>query len=320
MFEPKPRKENSAVIDLTTLAEHQILIEYRKGRSAEKIQAAHAAGHLSPDKTRLWLRPATSEVGHQFLSSVGLTTADVILLDSYPLPKAPILPSGPRPKRGETIKARMLTISATTLDIGDLRSHEIDTPGVYAVFASGSGRRNQLRNRSIQLGNNGAYLSSDPELAPSGRHHRQAGNPAGRRGAYKLRGWSSFKDWFLPVLEAKIDFTQPIYATKKVTTAPSICSDAAKAIKATPNLPTDVSQLIELITTTNAGSTSTLNKLYPIYQQVGGTKTPPSVIDTQDHEAKLFAAFRKKYPHVLDLHRGDGTSVGAPTPVRLGRS
>ena len=46
MFEPKARKENSAVIDLTTLAEHQILIEYRKGRSAEKIQAANAAGHL----------------------------------------------------------------------------------------------------------------------------------------------------------------------------------------------------------------------------------------------------------------------------------
>jgi len=103
-------------------------------------------------------------------------------------------------------------------------------------------------------------------------------------------------DWFLPVLEAKIDFTQPIYATKKVTTAPAICSDAALALKATPNLPADVSQLIELITTTNVGSTSTLNKLYPIYQQVGGTKTPPSVIDTQDHEAKLFAAFRKKYP------------------------
>src|SRR5271154_28723 len=97
--------------------------------------------------------------GDDFLKAVGLTEKDVILLDSYPLPKAPRLPSVPRPKRGETVKGRMLTISQSGLDIGDLRSHEIDPPGVYAVFASGA-RRNQLRNRSIQLnGGNGAYLS-----------------------------------------------------------------------------------------------------------------------------------------------------------------
>ena len=213
----------------------------------------------------------------------------------------------------------MLTISTPTLDIGDLRSHEIDTPGVYAVFASERPTQPAAEPKHPGRQQRGLPLV-DPELAPSGRHIDKQEILLIDEGAYKLRGWSSFKDWFLPVLEAKIDFTQPIYAPKKASTAPRSDSDAAKAIKATPNLPTDVSQLIELITTTNAGSTSTLNKLYPIYQQVGGTKTPPSVIDTQDHEAKLFAAFRKKYPHVLDLHRGDGTSVGAPAPVRLGRS
>ena len=318
MFEPKARKENSAVIDLTTLAEHQILIEYRKGRSAEKIQAAHAAGHLSPDKTRLWLRPATSEVGHQFLSSVGLTTADVILLDSYPLPKPIRAASGPRIKRGQTIKARMLTISATTLDIGDPRSHDIDTPGVYGVFHSASGRRNQLRNRSIQVGDKSAYLSHIQNwLRLADITDKQEillvdyTPPVPR--------WSSFKDWFLPVLEAKIDFTQPIYATKKVTTAPSICSEAAMAIKATPNLPTDVSQLIELITHHTLGLPRHWTSSIPSTNKWAERRLP--LQSSTPKTTKPDSSWQSgRIPHVLDLHRGDGTSVGAPTPVRLGQS
>ena len=211
LFEPKPRKENSAVIDLTTLAEHQILIEYRKGRSAEKIQAANAVGHLDAYKMRLWLRPATPEVGHQFLSSVGLTEKDVILLDSYPLPKAIRAAPGPRIKRGETIRGRMLTISHSHLDIGDLRSHEIDTPGVYAVFASGS-RRNQLRNRHIQLNNSSAYLSSIQGWFSTASLDPKEILIVDSSDSPKLHSWTRFADWLLPTLEAKIDFTKPIAA------------------------------------------------------------------------------------------------------------
>ena len=233
MFEPKPRKENSAVIDLTTLAEHQILIEYRKGRSAEKIQAAHAAGHLSPDKTRLWLRPATPEVGHQFLSSVGLTTADVIMLDSYPLPKAPRTPVRPTPQ------ARR--------DHPWPDAHHQPLPlghrGPSIARDRHSRRLCHVRPAAAGATSCGTEASRSATRAPTSRQIQNWFRTAGLdkqeillidEGAYKLRGWSSFKDWFLPVLEAKIDFTQPIYAAKKTTTAPSISSEAARRSRRHP--------------------------------------------------------------------------------------
>jgi hypothetical protein len=291
VFEPKPRDSTTASIDLTTLSERKILIEYRKGRSQEKFDAAWVAGDMKPDETRLWLRPASHEVGTQFLAAVGLTSTDVILLDSYPLSKIVRSPSSPK-KRGELVKGRLLTIDQNTLDIGDVRSHEVDAGGVYAVWSTGGRHRNQLRNRSIHIGDKTGYLSS---IQSWFRTADITDKQEILLVDYLVRGWTSFRDWFLPILEAKIDFTQPIYAPKKGH-APAMMHDVAKTFASTPNLPQDVAELIELITTTNVGFTSTLNKLYPIYQEVGGTRTPPAVIDTQDHEAKLFAAFRKKYP------------------------
>jgi hypothetical protein len=323
-FVPPPRgsRHSTETTITTTSIPKTVCYEMNSRRSAEKFQAAVAAGDLTLETNDcgagqlLWLRVAGPTTLSSFAADMGLDQTSFINLDSYKLPK---LVRGPAAKRGPLfVKCLVFEREGDTSSWAMSKETRADASAgaVYIVVTDRHGYRRYRRYRdwsvkweggTARLGVVMEQIRGSAEALPADQKFLVVNQEV----AKKLHGRADCTpahEWLRDKLEAKIDFTKPTIISSKDGSKQFQLdyrtSDGLSTLIKASGCPSDIVDLHTLFTKKNNRGEDENAKMFAIYKAIGGTKTLAAAVDEDVELKRMYETLGHKYPSLAVMLAG----------------
>jgi hypothetical protein len=302
-FDPAKRGQTTTTIPLdrfTTSATARIAYEVRSGRSKEKFQAAVDSGDLafSHDEPVLWVRAGLPLNVAKLADDLGLPLDSFINLDSYKLPKRI-----KGPKRPTFMRARALT---STFEVEDEASVDISGGGLYLQIAQRGRRRSSWQfcwGTGPSKGTHWVRDSLNALKSPIGQPILVV-NDKQLEKLHAQGSWQPLHAWFMPQLEAMIDFTLPMHIAPTTTRSHVLGyyeSRGLRAMAKVPGAPADIVALNALFHKKEDAKTDVHEQLYAIYKAASGERIATTQVDLAKATIDAQAAIEARYPIFMKL-------------------